>query len=123
LTRTPMNLSRLNLSRTPQTRLQLSQYLPNKQTDKRKKGLRAPKETVNEGTSLTHLLNRPAITPIVRGWKLACFQFDLPARTRPASARMRRFFCRLKLMQLCGCGSLAPVPVLRSSWTAPFTML
>ena len=45
---------------------------PNKRTDKRKKGLRAPKEIVNEGASSTPLLNRPALTPIVRGGKLAC---------------------------------------------------
>jgi len=89
---TLLNLTQHRPNLTPQTQLRPSQFRPNKRTDKRKRGLRGTKETLNEGISLTPLLNRQALSPIVRGWKLACFQFDLPARTRPASARMRRFF-------------------------------
>jgi hypothetical protein len=67
--------NRLNLipmNWTPLTRLRPSQFRPNNQTDNRKKGLRALKEPVNESASLTPLLNRPALTRIVRGRKLAC---------------------------------------------------
>ncbi|MGA2906987.1 MAG: hypothetical protein ABSE36_04755 [Terracidiphilus sp.] len=113
---TPMNRTLMIRIRTRQTRLQDSQFLPNRQTDKRKKGLGAPKEIVNEGTSLTHLLNRPALTPIVRDGKLACVPFDLPSRTRHLSARMRRSDLPLRanatmwLRQLgaCVCVCLSP---------------
>ncbi len=81
--------NRLNLTqkgRTQQTRLRHSQYLPSKQTDKRMRGLRAPKEAVNEGPSSTHLLNRPALTPIVRGGKSARVHCDYCAHTTPVGA-------------------------------------
>jgi hypothetical protein len=70
LTLTRLNLTPMSLSRTLEPRLPHSQFPPNKQTDKRKKGLRVPKETVNEGTSSTHLLKRPTLTPIIcsRSW-------------------------------------------------------
>jgi hypothetical protein len=57
---------------TPQRRLRHLQDLLYKQIDKRKKGLRARGKTVNDGTSLTLPLNRPALVPIVRGEELAC---------------------------------------------------
>jgi hypothetical protein len=66
--------SRILMSRilTPQRRLRHLQDLLYKQIDKRKKGLRARGKTVNDGTSLTLPLNRPALVPIVRGEELAC---------------------------------------------------
>jgi hypothetical protein len=69
---TPMNPTLMSRIRAPQTRLLHSQFLPNMQIDKRKKGLGGPKEIVNDGASSTPLLNRPALTPIVGGGKLAC---------------------------------------------------
>ena len=70
--RNHLNLNPMSRSRTLWTRLLDSQSLPYKQTDKRMKGLRAPKETVNERTSSAHLLTWPALTPIGHGGKLAC---------------------------------------------------
>jgi hypothetical protein len=66
--------SRILMSRilTPQRCLRHLQDLLYKQIDKRKKGLRARGKTVNDGTSLTLPLNRPALVPIVRGEELAC---------------------------------------------------
>jgi len=119
----PMNLTLMNLIQTPRTQLRHSQYVPNKQIDKRKKGSEAPKEIVNGSASSIPLLNRPPLTPIVCGGKSACVPFDLSRRTQHLSARMRRSFCRFGLTRRSGCGSLAPVSVLRSGWTAPFTGL
>jgi hypothetical protein len=69
---TPMNQTLMIRIRTHLTRRLHSQSLPNKQTDKRTKGLRAPKGIVNERISSAHLLTRPALTPVVIGGKLAC---------------------------------------------------
>lgn len=71
-TQSPMNLTLMNQIRTHWTRLPHSQFPQYKPTDKRMKGLRCPKGIVNESTSSSPLLNRPALTPIVRGEKLAC---------------------------------------------------
>jgi hypothetical protein len=74
-----MNLSLTNQSRnpmsrrrTPQKRLRHSQDLPYKRKEKRKRGLRGQGKIVNDETSLTPLLKRPELTPIVRGGELAC---------------------------------------------------
>jgi hypothetical protein len=66
-----MSRSPMSRLRTLQARLRHSQCLPYKQTYKRKRGLRAPEQIVNDGTSLTPLLNRPALSPIVHSGKLA----------------------------------------------------
>jgi len=129
-TRTPMNPIRncLNLNqtspiRTLLTRLRRSHCLLNKQTDKRQKELIAPKAIVNERTSSTPLLNRPAHTPTVRGGKLACVQLDLPARTLRLSARMRRSVRPLRAYATKWLHSLAHMSVRRLSWTVLFTRL
>jgi hypothetical protein len=121
--RNHLNLIPMSRIRTLRTRRRRSHCLPNKQTDKRQKGLRVPKTTLNDGASLTHLLNRPALKPIVRGGKLACAEFDLSARTQHLSARMRRSFCRFRLTRQIACGSSVPVSLsaLRLTWTAPLT--
>lgn len=53
LIRSRWNLTPMIRIRNQQTRLQRSQFLPNKQIDKGKRGLRATKRTVNEGASST----------------------------------------------------------------------
>ena len=55
------------------------------------------------------LLNRPVLTSIVRGGRLASVKFDLYARTLHLPARMRRSGCRFGRARQYGYGNLAAV--------------